>query len=203
MEKWLADALKKFPCTELDGGIIRTTLARASFSKHLFEPQPDKKNPGKKGKYGITLLFPTAADLSVLKRAHAKMQAESFPNHKGKLYNPFRDQGEKGHIGGYVEGALFISARTEQRPTVQKFHNGKRVNVQDAEDLYPGCWVLASVHLFKFVSDEQKGVTFGLNNVLKVRDDEPFGGGSSDPDADFAGAVDLNDGAAMTADDLM
>jgi len=209
MEAWLKAALVAHPCKALDGGVFRTAPIRVSFPA-LFEPKQQTDEQGNvngKPKYGLTMLIPLGADITVLRQAHAAMEAKEFPDYKGKLFKPFRDQGDKGHLAGYTSGSLFFGARTEGPPQVRKAVNGKLVAVRDPADVYAGCWALVTVHLFAFGKKKdakQRGVTFGLNNVLKIRDDEPFGGGGTDADAEFADApVDLNDGSGVTIDDLM
>ena len=51
--------------------------------------------------------------------------------------------------------------------------------------MYSGCWAYLSVTSFAY-DNESKGVSFFLNNIMKARDDESFGAGSSTPDEDFA-----------------
>src|SRR4029079_14798169 len=60
-----------------------------------------------------------------------------------------------------------------------------RQPILDASEVYAGCWAYLSVTSFAY-DNESKGVSFFLNNIMKARDDESFGGGSSSPDEDFA-----------------
>ena len=60
-----------------------------------------------------------------------------------------------------------------------------RQPILDASEVYSGCWAYVSVTSFAY-NNESKGVSFFLNNIMKARDDEAFGGGSSSPDEDFA-----------------
>ena len=60
-----------------------------------------------------------------------------------------------------------------------------RQPILDASEVYSGCWAYLSATSFAY-DNESKGVSFFLNNIMKARDDESFGGGSSSPDEDFA-----------------
>ena len=60
-----------------------------------------------------------------------------------------------------------------------------RQPILDSTEIYSGCWAYVSVSSFAY-NNESKGVGFFLNNIMKARDDEPFGGGTSSPDEDFA-----------------
>lgn len=53
------------------------------------------------------------------------------------------------------------------------------------EHFYPGCWAQAAVNAY----GGDWGVSLGLQNVLKTRDDEPFAAGRSDALSDFAAVL--------------
>jgi hypothetical protein len=59
------------------------------------------------------------------------------------------------------------------------------VPITDEDEFYSGCYGYASVSFFAYDNGVSKGVTCGLNALLKSRDGERFGGGSS-AEADFA-----------------
>ncbi|WP_414464391.1 DUF2815 family protein [Hyphomicrobium sp. DY-1] len=195
--EWIAAALKQMPCVELPGGMLRSCPVRLSYP-YLFEPQAGQaQDDGSMGKpkYATTLLFPRGADLTVLKAAANKAAIDKFgANYKGpRLHTPFRDQGEKGHINGYEEGCIFISASSLQRPGVV---DAQRQQIHDPARVYPGVWALVSLRPYAFDNPKKKGVSFGLGNVQIIRDDEPFSVRSA-PDDDFQ-AVNI-DGQIDTA----
>lgn len=51
--------------------------------------------------------------------------------------------------------------------------------ITDESEIYSGMWGRVSMTAFIYDYKGTKGVSFGLNNVMKTRDDEPFGGASS------------------------
>ena len=55
----------------------------------------------------------------------------------------------------------------------------------EPEEIYSGCYVRASINAYAFNIQGNSGVSFGLNNIQKVRDGEPLGGGGSKAEDDF------------------
>lgn len=176
MEKTkLALLMKQYPVAKLATGNIRTCPVRLSFPS-LFEKTSFE---GSEPKYSTVLLFPKGADLSILKtEAGTLVKANSKG---GAVHNPFRNQGEK-QLAGYEDGAIFMTVSTTQRPGVLGI-DGKPV--LDQEDVYPGVWALVTIRPFWFDAKVKKGVSFGLQNVRLIANDEPFSGGAP-ADEEFA-----------------
>lgn len=186
--EWVQSLLTAYPCTKLESGNIRTCIARLSFP-HLFKPQPPMEAGGKE-KFTATLLFPVGADLSVLKQAAAECAIEKWPN-AGKpggptLHTPFRKQDEKVQFAGYEVGGFFIVASGERKPPVV---DAKTLPIVEEKSVYPGMWVMATLRAFAFDAKMKKGVSFGLQSIMKIADDVELGGGGSDPTKDFAGVA--------------
>lgn len=80
------------------------------------------------------------------------------------------------------EGHFLLNARSKKKVGLV---DSNRQPILDAEEIYSGCWAYVSVTSFAY-DNESKGVSFFLNNIMKARDDESFGGGVSSPDEDFA-----------------
>lgn len=184
--EWIASMIAANPCVVLESGNIRTCPVRLSFP-HLFKPQAPMEDGGK-SKYTATLLFPVGADLSVLKAAASKTALEKWPN-AGQaggptLHTPFRKQDEKLQFAGYEAGGFFITASGERRPPVVDV---KTLPIVEEDKVYPGCWVIATIRPFTFDAKMKKGVSFGLQSIMKIADDVELGGGGSDPSKDFAG----------------
>lgn len=88
------------------------------------------------------------------------------------------------------EGHYLLNCRSKKKVGLVDID---RQPILDASEVYSGCWAYLSVTSFAY-DNESKGVSFFLNNIMKARDDESFGGGSSTPDEDFAEVeVDEND----------
>jgi len=146
---------------------VKTPEARLSF--------PNLLKTDKKGKFSASLLFKKGQNLDVLKDAVNALLNEKFGD-KSKwpkgLRMPFRDQGEK-DFPGYEEGAVFINARANRRPLVI---DAQRNDILEEVELYAGAYVYASLTPFYYEAEGNKGVSFGLNAVQKIRDGEPLGG---------------------------
>ena len=67
-------------------------------------------------------------------------------------------------------------------------------------DIYPGCWAIVTLRPYTFDTPKKKGVSFGLQNVMKLCDDERLGGGGvAAADKEFAPIDGLEDVDAMFA----
>lgn len=139
---------------------------------------------GQEPKYSITMLFPKTADISVLKTAvldaiigkWGKKEDGKWP--KG-LRLPFRDGSEKDYDG--YEGVTFCTASSKMRPGLV---DQSRQAIISPEEFYGGCYARATIAAFAYDKAGNKGVSWGLRNIQKIRDGEPFSGRSK-PEADF------------------
>ena len=80
------------------------------------------------------------------------------------------------------EGHFLLNCRSKKKVGLVDID---RQPILDASEVYSGCWAYISVTSFAY-DNESKGVSFFLNNIMKARDDESFGSGTSTPDEDFA-----------------
>jgi len=80
------------------------------------------------------------------------------------------------------EGHFLLNCRSKKKVGLVDID---RQPILEASEVYSGCWAYLSVTSFAY-DNESKGVSFFLNNIMKARDDESFGAGSSSPDEDFA-----------------
>ena len=137
--------------------------------------RPGKADDGGKQKYGVTMLFEKGADLSALIAEANRAGVEKWGADKSKwpknARNPFKDQGEK-EYDGYVPGAMCITAKSNQRPGLV---NMKNEDIIDESEFYAGCYARATVRAFAY-ENKSKGIAFGLQNIQKLGDGEPFSG---------------------------
>lgn len=169
-------------------GDILTGPVRLAFDT-LFElpaPSADVQNP----KYGATLLFTPYADFTVMYEEYHAVCAREFAEYydatSGQYYglhSPFRDQGEKMKFGGFTPGCVFINATSKYKPPVIDANHNPIV---DPAKAYPGVWAICSVNAYAFKDPRKKGVSFGLQSVMLIGDDEKFGGAAPDPKKTFA-----------------
>ena len=103
-----------------------------------------------------------------------------------KLDMPLRDGDEKDDEN--YEGHLFVNAKSNTRPGIV---DRKKVPIVEEEEIYSGVWAIVSITFFGYDKNGNRGVACGLNNIMKFKDDEHFGGRVS-AESDFGG-VDFDD----------
>lgn len=166
-----------------------TPMFRVSFPK-VFEPESYK---GQDPKYSITMLFDSKADLADMKRAARNAIIEKFGKDKAdwprKYRRPFRNGDEKSDMDGYA-GMTFVtaSAKEKNKPNVV---NKNLKPIIDESDFYAGCYAHASLIAFWY-DEPSPGVSFALQNVIKIKDGEPFSGKPSAQE-DFSEFKDTSD----------
>lgn len=185
-DEWIFNVLNDNPALVLESGNLRLPPARLSFP-YLFKKQ-EPMEPGGTAKFAATFLFHPLTDLEVVKGEVRKLALSKHPDYGQKggphLQSPFRDQEEKERFDGYLPGGVFITATGERRiPVVDR----KLIPIVDEEKVYPGVWVIGTVRPFYYSYKVKKGLSFGLQSVMVVSDDQQLGGGGSDPNKDFAG----------------
>lgn len=171
---------------------VLTPEFRVSFA-YVFRPsQPMAGSTNKDPKYTVTMLFPKGADLSKLQAAAKQAAVDKWGEGKipKGLRSPFRDQGEK-EYAGYEAGAVFITATSKQKPGLV---DARMQDIIEEKDFYSGCHARATVRAFAYDNAGNKGVSFGLQNIQKLRDGEPLGGRTRPSDdfeavPDAAGAI--------------
>lgn len=170
--------------------------ARMNFVR-VFEPESFN---GGDPKYSVILSFPqsnkelvkkiqTAIDECVEKTKTAK--------YGGKLPKSFNivelKDGDTDYEKDGFAGMFTLKASSAYKPEVVKRMTvaGKPTFVQitDEDEFYSGCYGYASVTFFAYDNGVSKGVTCGLNSLLKTRDGERLGGATSAAE-DFAGLAD-------------
>lgn len=185
---------------------LLTPKFRASFP-HLHKAQLNKLS--NKEEYSIVALFKKGEDLTALKEAAKAAIVEKWGPDTAKwpknLRTPFRDQAERTNDdgvlpAGYEAGAIFLNLKSKNRPQVVKKEGKTVIALTDPNDFYAGCWAIASVSVYAYDQAGNRGVAFGLSNVLKVEDGEPLGGRTT-PEADFAPIEGAATGTGVTGTD--
>lgn len=100
-----------------------------------------------------------------------------------KFSSPIRN-GEDIGDSEELEGMICVNARSDRRPGVVDSHLQKILNVE--EECYSGATYRATIVAYAWTHKVGgNGVSFGLNNVMKMGDGEPLGGGRASPEEDF------------------
>lgn len=163
-----------------------------------------------KEEYSMVALFPKNADLTALKKAAENAAIAKWGPNKAKwpanLKNPFRDQAEKAKTDdngnrtlpdGHEAGAVFINLKSSQRPGIV---DQNREDIIDSTQFYGGCYARATVNAYAYDQAGNRGIAFGLNNIQKLGDGDPFSGRTKAQD-DFQ-AVTTSTGSEGSADSL-
>jgi hypothetical protein len=145
------------------------------------------------GKYMTNVLIPKdeKETIEAINKAIAEAKKQAIVSKWGgkepkKLDMPLRDGDEKDDEN--YEDMLFVNAKSSTRPGIV---DRNKVPIVDEEEVYSGVWAIVSVSFFAYDKNGNKGVACGLNNIMKFKDDEHFGGRVS-AESDF-GDVDLGD----------
>ena len=146
---------------------------------HLFEKYSNIE--GQEPKYSVVILVPKT-DKATIRKIQAAQQAalEQGKSSKfgGKIPKPwkntFRDGDEEKDTEESPEyaGHMFMTVSTNRKPAVV---DRAREPIEDQDEVYSGCYARVSLNAYPFSASGNKGVSFGLQNVQKLRDGEPLG----------------------------
>lgn len=156
-------------------------------------------------KYGLSIPIPNDLEDEIKKievlignAAENKWGKKAREEIGKKIVSPLRDGDEEKGEDEVYRGTTFFSANSTKKPGVV----GPDLKpIMDMDDIYPGCIIRASVNFFAYDYKGKKGVSAGLQNVMKVRDGERIGGGSN-AETDFAGYQPASSGASGSDDDI-
>ena len=73
------------------------------------------------------------------------------------------------------KNSYFINANSATAPGIV---DADRQPILERSEVYSGVYGRASINLYAFNSNGNKGIACGLNNLQKIRDGEPLGGKS-------------------------
>jgi hypothetical protein len=183
---------------------VRTKMRLSISNARLAWPDLWKPKPGKDGgkaKYGANLIIdpknPAVAELNAAFEAVAK---EKWGTNAPAILNALRKQDKlalhdgdtKVEYDGFA-GNLFVSARSDTRPTVI---DRQRNPVSESDGkIYSGCYVNANIELWAQDHKEfGKRINAQLRGVQFVRDGDAFAAGSAADAEEFADLGDQGDG---------
>ena len=169
---------------------------------------------GGEKKYSVSLLIPksntglVAGVKAAIKAAFQDGIASRFGGKQpapGTWKNPLRDGDAERPDDETYAGCYFINATSKGKPGIVKIvkMNGEKklVEITDEDEVYSGCYGVASVTFFPFNNAGNKGVAAGLNNVLKTKDGEYLGGRAS-AQSDFGDDLDQYGDATEEDDEV-
>lgn len=164
---------------------------RLSYTHVFNKYNPD--GPEAEGKFMTNVLIHNTEKetIEAIKKAVEEAKKQGIVNKWGgkepkKLDMPLRDGNEKDDEN--YEDHLFLNAKSNTRPGIV---DKNKVPIVDEEEVYSGVWAIISVTFFAYDKNGNRGVACGLNNIMKFKDDDRFGGRVS-AESDFVD-VDLSD----------
>ena len=163
---------------------VITGKVRASFV-HVFEPAAIN---GGEPKYSCSLIIPKSDTVTIgkIREAIELAKQEGVPKWGGKippnLKLPLRDGDIERPDDPAYANAYFINANSATAPGIV---DADRNPVLTRSEVYSGVYGRASINLYAFNSNGNKGIACGLNNLQLIRAGEPLGGKAS-AESDFA-----------------
>lgn len=144
-------------------------------------------------KYSVSLIIPKSDTVTVnkIKAAIQAAYEEGESKLKGSskvcppldaIKTPLRDGDKERHGDEAYANSYFINANSATAPGIV---DADRQPILDRSEVYSGVYGRASINLYAFNSNGNRGIACGLNNLQKIRDGEPLGGKAS-AESDFA-----------------
>lgn len=148
-------------------------------------------------KFSVSLIIPKSDTVTVnkikaaIQAAYEEGQSKLKGNSKSvpalsAIKTPIRDGDLERPDDEAYKNSYFINANSATAPGIV---DADRQPILTRSEVYSGVYGRASINLYAFNSNGNKGIACGLNNLQKIRDGEPLGGKSRAED-DFA---DLDD----------
>ena len=148
---------------------------------NLFVPKPPA--PGAEPRFGLNLILDRAAQADPQYAALRRLVGECIDEKWGagksrdmdwikrqKIKTPFRPSAERDYTGYDVDGGVFISPWSKNKPGLV---DARRQDILVPGDVWSGQLVRCTVHAFAYDTSGNKGVAFNLNNVQVVKQDMP------------------------------
>ena len=146
---------------------------------------------GQDPKFSCMMCFPKdTTDMSELKAEIKRVAQEKWGKKRPKKFmQPIKDGADLDLDG--MENFWTVRASSNRKPGIVD-KNLNLITEEEAEEVYAGAWFRATINAFVFDRQTNKGVSFGLNNLQKIKDDESFVG-SVKPQDDFDEIEDSDD----------
>ncbi|MCH4400440.1 DUF2815 family protein [Staphylococcus haemolyticus] len=166
-----------------NGTKVITGKVRASYA-HIFEPHSMQE--GQDAKYSVSLIIPKSETSTI--NAIEKAVDEAIENGKaskfggkvpGNLKTPLRDGDIEREDDPNYQDAYFLNASSKSAPGIV---DQNKIRLTDASTVVSGDYIRASVNLYPFNTNGNKGIAVGLNNIQLVEKGEPLGGASAAED---------------------
>lgn len=154
---------------------VVTNEVRFSYT-HLWEPQAIN---GSEPKYSVSLIIPKkdTETIGAIKEAIEIAKKDGIAKFGGKvpanLKLPLRDGDiERPDDKAYAD-SYFINCNSKEQPQIV---DRKVKPILDRNEFYSGCYGRASISVYAYNVNGNRGIAASVNSVQKIRDGEPLGG---------------------------
>lgn len=158
---------------------ILTPVFRMSFP-NLFEPKYNEL--AEKNQYSVVMMFDkkNVAELKGMYDLMKKVANHRFGANAKGLKNPFKDgdtarnQAEeliKDKNPSYA-GHMILSSWSKNQPGIV---DQKLQVIINHDEIYGGCYARAQLNCYAYEVKGNRGVSFGLLHIQKIKDGDPFG----------------------------
>lgn len=135
------------------------------YSVTLLIPKTDKHTTGK-----IKAAIDAAKQNYLQKNAGKKLPSEL----KTTLHDGDGEKPNGGEYGPECKGCYVMTVSSKNPPVIV---NADKTPITDQKELYSGCYGRAIVNFYVYDTAGNKGVSAGLNGIMKLYDGEPLSGG--------------------------
>lgn len=167
---------------------VVTNEVRFSYA-HLWEPQAVN---GSEPKYSVSLIIPKSdkGTVKAIKDAIEIAKKEGIGKFGGKLPAnlklPLRDGDIERPDDEAYKDIYFVNCNSKEQPQIVD----RKVNpIIDRNEFYSGCYGRASISIYAYNVNGNRGIAASVNSVQKTRDGESLGGRSRAED-DFTALED-------------
>jgi len=172
---------------------VVTSEVRLSYV-NVWEPSAAKGSTEKK--YSVVIMVPKK-DKALVAKINAAIEAAKIEGKeskwKGKIPHnldlPLRDGDTEREDKPEFAGMYFLNAKGKRKPGIIDLAGNEII---ERDEFYSGVFAKCSINFYPYDVDGGKGVAVGLNNLLKTKDGENLGGGSSAAE-DFADDINNED----------
>lgn len=138
-------------------------------------------------RYSACVMIPKTEKATVKALQQAIEAAKAYALEKGMKLgknpaSPLKDGDDKD--APEFAGHWLVDAKANRRPGIV---NRQMEPLTDEDDVYSGMWAMVSMSAYPYSQSGNNGVAFGLDNVMKWKDDERLGGGGASAESDFSG----------------
>ena len=152
---------------------------------NLVAPRVNGTDPNGTPKYSVTLLIPKSDKATIQKIKAAMEEAKTkylsssngkkLPaNLKSSLHDGDGERPNGGEFGEECKGCYVITVSSNNKPVIV---HADKTPITELSELYSGCYGRAIINFYVYDTNGNKGITAGLNGVMKLYDGEPLGGG--------------------------